>query len=265
MSTAWSQTTTYPFTVEQVRSADLRSPQHGSRACLFSIFSPSSTRRKRFESSSEARRSCSTTCGTAEKETYSSSSLPDFRKAESIAHVHGDQQRCAQLAYPDVEPLPSPSVAARSALLTRTVVMHCLSNLPSTHVHANTAETHKVAVTRVSPVCQGRNVSLTHRHFYVRPSMSHARRNAAAQAVMQQTAAPTIDQVNTKTLLCTSVTANTFDQALDEIHQISKAGADLIELRLDMLTDFNVEEHLQQLLNTTNTPKLVTMRPVWEG
>ena len=202
---------------------------------------------------------------TAEKETYSSFSLPDFRTAERIAHVHGDQQRCARLAYPDVEPLPSPSVTARSALLTRTVVMHCLSNLPSTHVHANTAETHKVAVTRVSPVCQGRNVSVTHRKFCVRPSMSHARRNTAAQAVMQQTAAPTVDQVNTKTLLCTSVTANTFDQALDEIHQISKAGADLIELRLDMLTDFNVEEHLQQLLNTTNTPKLVTMRPVWEG
>lgn len=95
--------------------------------------------------------------------------------------------------------------------------------------------------------------------------MSHGRRNTAAPAVMQQTAAPTVDQVITKTLLCTSVTAKTFDQALDEIHQISNAGADLIELRLDMLADFNVEQHLQQLLSTTNTPKLVTMRPVWEG
>ena len=95
--------------------------------------------------------------------------------------------------------------------------------------------------------------------------MSHTRRNTAAQAVMQETTARTVDQVNTKTLLCTSVTANTFTQALDEIQQISNAGADLIELRLDMLTDFNVEEHLQQLLSTTNTPKLVTMRPTWEG
>ena len=190
----------------------------------------------------------------------------DFRKAERIAHAqHAAQQTCAQLAYPDVEPLPSPSVAARSALLVWTAVMHCLSNLPSTHVHAKSAETHKVAVSRVSPVCQGRNVSVAHRQFCVRPSMSRSRRNTAAQAVMQQTAAPTVDQVNTKTLLCTSVTANTFDQALDEIHQISNAGADLIELRLDMLTDFKVEEHLQQLLSTTKTPKLVTMRPIWEG
>ncbi len=82
---------------------------------------------------------------------------------------------------------------------------------------------------------------------------------------MQETSAPTNQQTSGKTLLCTSVTASTFEQALDEIRQISEAGADLIELRLDMLTDFNAEKHLQQMLNETDTPKLVTMRPTWEG
>ena len=82
---------------------------------------------------------------------------------------------------------------------------------------------------------------------------------------MQNAAVQTTQQAHAKTLLCTSVTASTFEQALVEIQQIAEAGADLIELRLDMLTEFAVEEHLQQLLATTNVPKVVTMRPVWEG
>jgi len=82
---------------------------------------------------------------------------------------------------------------------------------------------------------------------------------------MQETATQTVQQTNSKTLLCTSVTASTFEQALDEIRMIAEAGADLIELRLDLLTDFDVEEHLERMLKTTDTPKLVTMRPTWEG
>lgn len=91
------------------------------------------------------------------------------------------------------------------------------------------------------------------------------RRSPVLRATMQDAAVQTIQQANAKTLLCTSVTASTFDQAITEIQQIAEAGADLIELRLDMLTDFVVEQHLQQLLATTNVPKVVTMRPVWEG
>lgn len=99
----------------------------------------------------------------------------------------------------------------------------------------------------------------------VRPSVLRARDTAIAHATMQETSAPTVQQPTRRTLLCTSVTASTFEQALDEIRQISQAGADLIELRLDMLTDFNAEKHLQQMLKETDTPKLVTMRPKWEG
>ena len=91
------------------------------------------------------------------------------------------------------------------------------------------------------------------------------RRSLVLRATMQDAAVQTIEQANAKTLLCTSVTASTFEEAITEIKQIAEAGADLIELRLDMLTDFVVEQHLQQLLATTNVPKVVTMRPVWEG
>lgn len=91
------------------------------------------------------------------------------------------------------------------------------------------------------------------------------RRTPILSATMQNAAVQTTQQAHANTLLCTSVTASTFEQAVMEIQQIAEAGADLIELRLDMLTDFAVEEHLQQLLATTNVPKVVTMRPVWEG
>ena len=82
---------------------------------------------------------------------------------------------------------------------------------------------------------------------------------------MQEATAQPLQQGTTKTLLCTSVTASTFDEAIAEIHEIAEAGADIIELRLDTLTDFNVEQHLQQLVRTTEVPKIVTLRPVWEG
>ena len=90
-------------------------------------------------------------------------------------------------------------------------------------------------------------------------------RMVATRVTTQEAPAETLPQAHAETLLCTSVTASTFEQAVAEIQQIAEAGADLIELRLDMLTDFQVEQHLQQLLQTTDIPKVVTMRPVWEG
>lgn len=86
-----------------------------------------------------------------------------------------------------------------------------------------------------------------------------------AQTSVQESQAATAPEATNRTLLCTSVTAATVQQALQDIESIAEAGADIIELRLDMLTDFKVEQHLEKLLRTTGVPKLVTMRPVWEG
>ena len=82
---------------------------------------------------------------------------------------------------------------------------------------------------------------------------------------MQEAPAQTAQQADTKTLLCSSVTASTVRQAVAETLQIAEAGADLVELRLDMLTDFDAERHLKPLLETAQIPKIVTMRPTWEG
>ena len=91
------------------------------------------------------------------------------------------------------------------------------------------------------------------------------RRMQTVQAVVQEAVADTQQLSTGRTLLCSSVTASTFQQALQDIQEIADAGADLIELRVDMLTDFNAEAHLKQLLSATQTSKIVTLRPAWEG
>ena len=138
---------------------------------------------------------------------------------------------------------------------------HC--RFHSVHVHA---EKRRLPFLHIVGACKHRNV------MTMRPAKANswacqlrAGRVIRAGATMQESPAEVPQQTIRKTLLCSSVTASTFQQALDDIRSISQAGADLIELRLDMLTDFNVEEQLQQMLDTTNTPKIVTMRPTWEG
>ena len=134
------------------------------------------------------------------------------------------------------------------------------------NVWGHPATSGKLAAVRRCAVCADRRThSQAKRPCPARISLKR-RRNLETQATtMQETVAETPQKTKPKTLLCTSVTASTFVKAVEEIREISAAGADLIELRLDLLTDFDVERHLQQLLNTTDTPKLVTMRPVREG
>ncbi len=165
----------------------------------------------------------------------------------------------------DVELISQHFLAGIAQLVLLPTVMHCVRCSTPAQVYAQKADKHQPAVTRVLPTCQAHRLMPARPQLTVRPSVLRARDTAIAYATMQETSAPTIQQTSGKTLLCTSVTASTFEQALDEIRQISEAGADLIELRLDMLTDFNAEKHLQQMLNETDTPKLVTMRPTWEG
>lgn len=132
-------------------------------------------------------------------------------------------------------------------------------------VHAWSSRQQRLPQTRTFTIQKNKCKSSSRRSRSASPSTVSDRRLPVLRATMQDAAVQTIQQANAKTLLCTSVTASTFDQAVTEIQQIAEAGADLIELRLDMLTDFVVEQHLQQLLATTNVPKVVTMRPAWEG
>jgi len=180
-----------------------------------------------------------------------------FKLRDAACRQHGNAS--------DLELISQHSLAEIAQLVLLPTAMHCVRCSTPAQVYAQKADKHQPAVTRVSPTCQAHKIVPARPQLTVKPSVLRARDTAIAHATMQETSAPTVQQTSGRTLLCTSVTASTFEQALDEIRQISEAGADLIELRLDMLTDFDAEKHLQQMLNETDTPKLVTMRPKWEG
>lgn len=67
--------------------------------------------------------------------------------------------------------------------------------------------------------------------------------------------------------LCTSVTADNVGEAMDQISQAERSGADIIELRLDMIRNLedNPSNILQQLSEKCTKPYIATCRPVWEG
>lgn len=67
------------------------------------------------------------------------------------------------------------------------------------------------------------------------------------------------------TLLCTPLMGTTVDQMLIEMRKAKEIGADLVEIRLDCLRNFNPHQDLQILIKQSPLPTLVTYRPVWEG
>lgn len=77
--------------------------------------------------------------------------------------------------------------------------------------------------------------------------------------------APPANNEPGKSLICTSVTATTVEAFLAEIQEAAASGVDVIELRLDFLTDFDPEQHLQRIMSSCPLPYIVTYRPTWEG
>lgn len=65
-----------------------------------------------------------------------------------------------------------------------------------------------------------------------------------------------------ETLVCTSVTAPTAAAALRDFHTAAAAGADVVELRLDLL---DAGEAWEPLLDASPLPVIVTNRAAWEG
>lgn len=66
------------------------------------------------------------------------------------------------------------------------------------------------------------------------------------------------------TLICTSLTAPTISAQLDQLAAAAAAGADLAELRLDLLYPTELP-NWHQIVQKTHLPLIVTNRPVWEG
>jgi len=108
------------------------------------------------------------------------------------------------------------------------------------------------------------------RSYFPTPSTvltSHPRRHKVifAMAAAAERATQSNALSDSKTLLCTSLTASTVSGMLSEAKEAVAASADIVELRLDYLQDFNPEKDLKMLLDNCPLPSVVTYRPHWEG
>ncbi|XP_062083319.1 bifunctional 3-dehydroquinate dehydratase/shikimate dehydrogenase, chloroplastic-like [Humulus lupulus] len=71
--------------------------------------------------------------------------------------------------------------------------------------------------------------------------------------------------VSSPTLHCTPLMGTTVEKMLLEMKKAKEFGADLVEIRLDCLTNFNPFLDLETLFKQCPLPTIVTYRPVWEG
>ncbi|XP_054800931.1 bifunctional 3-dehydroquinate dehydratase/shikimate dehydrogenase, chloroplastic-like isoform X2 [Prosopis cineraria] len=67
------------------------------------------------------------------------------------------------------------------------------------------------------------------------------------------------------TLICAPILSDSVDEMLIQMRKAKELGADLVELRLDSLNNFNPPQHLHTLIKQRPLPTLVTYRPTWEG
>ncbi|XP_068330081.1 bifunctional 3-dehydroquinate dehydratase/shikimate dehydrogenase, chloroplastic-like isoform X3 [Pyrus communis] len=67
------------------------------------------------------------------------------------------------------------------------------------------------------------------------------------------------------TVICAPIMAESVDKMVIDMGKAKALGADLVEVRLDHLKDFNCNEDLKILIKESPLPTLVTYRPKWEG
>ncbi|THU61587.1 hypothetical protein C4D60_Mb07t24890 [Musa balbisiana] len=74
-----------------------------------------------------------------------------------------------------------------------------------------------------------------------------------------------IPHIHRMTLLCVPLVAKTVEQMMADMAAAKARGADLVEIRLDHLSDFEPRRDLHLLVGDRPLPVLVTYRPKWEG
>ncbi|KAK8946981.1 hypothetical protein KSP39_PZI007122 [Platanthera zijinensis] len=67
------------------------------------------------------------------------------------------------------------------------------------------------------------------------------------------------------TLVCVPLVAKSVEQMVSDMATAKARGADVVEIRLDHLTNFEPSRDLVFLLRECHLPSLVTYRPRWEG
>ncbi|KAJ6313613.1 hypothetical protein OIU77_014992 [Salix suchowensis] len=67
------------------------------------------------------------------------------------------------------------------------------------------------------------------------------------------------------TLICTPIMADSVDRMVILMAEAKSMGADVVEIRLDSLKDFNPNSDIKTLILHSPLPTLFTYRPMWEG
>nr|XP_043615181.1 bifunctional 3-dehydroquinate dehydratase/shikimate dehydrogenase, chloroplastic-like [Erigeron canadensis] len=67
------------------------------------------------------------------------------------------------------------------------------------------------------------------------------------------------------TMVCVPLMSSSVQQMVNDMYQAKIEGADLVELRLDFLKDFNPKKHLPALICNNPLPVVVVYRPKWDG
>ncbi|XP_019187937.1 PREDICTED: bifunctional 3-dehydroquinate dehydratase/shikimate dehydrogenase, chloroplastic-like [Ipomoea nil] len=67
------------------------------------------------------------------------------------------------------------------------------------------------------------------------------------------------------TMVCAPLMAPSVEELINGMYRAKEQGADLVEIRLDSIKDFNPKQDLQTLLRNKPLPVLIVYRPIWEG
>ncbi|KDO74995.1 hypothetical protein CISIN_1g0071512mg, partial [Citrus sinensis] len=67
------------------------------------------------------------------------------------------------------------------------------------------------------------------------------------------------------TLICVPIMGESVDKMVVDMGKANASGADLVEIRLDGLKNFNPRENIKTLIKESPVPTLFTYRPIWEG
>lgn len=66
-------------------------------------------------------------------------------------------------------------------------------------------------------------------------------------------------------LVCCPVISRSVEETLEQMQQAKVDGADIVEIRIDLLNNFNPKADLTILLKERPLPIIITYRPKWEG
>uniref|UniRef100_A0A5B6ZQ17 Shikimate dehydrogenase substrate binding N-terminal domain-containing protein n=1 Tax=Davidia involucrata TaxID=16924 RepID=A0A5B6ZQ17_DAVIN len=74
-----------------------------------------------------------------------------------------------------------------------------------------------------------------------------------------------LGMLKNSTMICAPLMSQSIEQIVDDMYQAKAQGADLVEIRLDCINNFQPRQDLEILLQNKPLPVLIVYRPKWEG